>query len=172
LSYSSDLFTARSIVGVINRYPQAHLTREILPLPIGGYKATMAIKPKVKFEPSALTGSAWCVQVTLPHGERINLGHFDAESEATNWIAAHSAKWIKKYRGGRYARVPLTRQSSRDDKVASDVAPSARMTGSAKESTAPYPAREVLQRTSQRQSGGKSEGPSQAPSRPNPVGRS
>ena len=91
-------------------------------MPIGGYKATVATKPKLKFEPSALLAeSAWCVQVTLPHGERINVGRFDAESEATNWIAAHSAKWIKKYRGGRYARAPLTRQSPRDDKVASDV---------------------------------------------------
>jgi hypothetical protein len=127
-SYGSDSFTTRSIAAVIHRYPQADLTREIPPLPIGGYKATVATKPKVKFEPSAfLAESAWCVQVTLPHGERINVGRFDAESEATNWIAAHSAKWIKKYRGGRYARAPLTRQSPRDDKVASDVAPTARV---------------------------------------------
>jgi hypothetical protein len=95
-------------------------------LPIGGYKATVATKPKVKFEPSALLAEpGWCVCVTLPHGQRINIGHFDAESEAANWIAAHSLKWIKKYRGGRYARAPLTRRSPRDDRVVGDVAPSA-----------------------------------------------
>jgi hypothetical protein len=126
-------------------------------LPIGGYKATEMTKPKVKFEPCALLAElAWSIQVTLPHGERINVGRFDAEKEAANWIAAHSAKWIKKYRGGRYVRAPLTRQSPHVDKVAGDDAPIASLRRLAKEPTAPRQARAAPQGTSGHRSRGKS----------------
>ena len=44
----------------------------------------------------------WYVRVTLPHGEQLLMSRFETEVRATEWIATHSATWLKKYRGGRY----------------------------------------------------------------------
>jgi hypothetical protein len=61
-------------------------------------------KLATKFEPIELKAHPlWTVRVTLPHGESVDVGHFEAEARARDWIANKAANWLKKYRGGRYA---------------------------------------------------------------------
>jgi hypothetical protein len=60
--------------------------------------------PETKFEPVELKADpAWCVRVTLPHGEQIQVNRFETEARARDWISNKAADWLKKHRGGRYA---------------------------------------------------------------------
>jgi hypothetical protein len=75
-----------------------------MPANLPHYVAMPRLKPKAKFEPLELKAEpGWCVSVTLPHGERIQVGRFQTEAKARDWIADKAADWLKNYRGGRYA---------------------------------------------------------------------
>ena len=57
------------------------------------------INSKVAFEPIELkVGQGWCVRVTLPQGKQPQLGNFDNEVEAQEWINRRSLAWLKKYK--------------------------------------------------------------------------
>jgi hypothetical protein len=62
-------------------------------------------KPKVEFEPIvAQSGENWAVRATLPSGKKVDLGCFNNEGEAREWIARKSSAWLtlKGCEGGRY----------------------------------------------------------------------
>jgi hypothetical protein len=66
------------------------------------------IKPKVEFEAIELKAKpGWYVLVTLPHGNQPELGNFNTEIEAREWIKRRSPAWLKKYEQGRYAHARL-----------------------------------------------------------------
>jgi hypothetical protein len=51
------------------------------------------------FEPLELdVGLGWCARVTLPQGKQRQLGNFDTELEAQDWIHRRSSAWLRKYR--------------------------------------------------------------------------
>jgi plasmid replication initiation protein len=54
------------------------------------------IKAHVEFEPvETKTGAEWQVRATLPSGKQLNLGSFDTEAEAREWIARKSSAWLQ-----------------------------------------------------------------------------
>ena len=53
------------------------------------------LKTKVEFAPVKKAGSGWCVRVVLPNGKELDLGGFDTEFEAREWIVRKSAAWLK-----------------------------------------------------------------------------
>ena len=54
------------------------------------------VKLKVEFEPVKIkTGAGWCVHVVLPNGKELDIGGFNNEGEAREWIARKSAIWLK-----------------------------------------------------------------------------
>lgn len=54
------------------------------------------VKPYVAFEAVQLKERGeWRIQVTLPSGEQKQLGSFNTEAEAKEWIAVKSAAWLK-----------------------------------------------------------------------------
>ncbi len=53
------------------------------------------VKHKVEFEPVVAKTGGWCVRALLPNGKELNLGGFNSEPEAIEWIARKSLAWLK-----------------------------------------------------------------------------
>jgi len=66
--------------------------------------ATKEPKRKVEFEAvEMMIGRGWYVLVKLPQGPQPQLGGFNSQAEAQDWIARKSAAWLKDYQNGKYA---------------------------------------------------------------------
>jgi len=64
------------------------------------------IKPKVEFEAVRFSvGLGWFVRVTPPDKKQRQLGRFDTELEAREWIRRRSPAWLKKF-----MKAPATRR--------------------------------------------------------------
>ncbi len=61
-------------------------------------------KRKIEFEAvEMMIGRGWYVLVKLPSGPQPQLGGFNSEAEARDWITRKSAVWLKEYQNGKYA---------------------------------------------------------------------
>jgi hypothetical protein len=58
---------------------------------------------KVIFEPvEMMIGRGWYVLVKLPSGPDRQLGGFNTEAEAQEWIKRKSAEWLKSFENGKF----------------------------------------------------------------------
>jgi hypothetical protein len=69
------------------------------------HTAIMATAPrKVEFVPTEMkVGRGWYVKAVLPNAPPLHLGGFKTESEAMEWVARKSKKWLNEYLDGKYA---------------------------------------------------------------------
>jgi hypothetical protein len=57
------------------------------------------IKARAEFQPVRAAGDRqWRVQATFPSGKTIEIGAFDGEQAAREWIALKSAEWLALFR--------------------------------------------------------------------------
>ena len=61
-------------------------------------------KPKIEFRPTEMkSGRGWYVQVVYSDRPPLQLGGFNTEEEAKEWVAKEAAKWLKEHAEDRYA---------------------------------------------------------------------
>jgi hypothetical protein len=64
--------------------------------------AKMIDRPAATFEPVEMkVGNGWYVLATLPRGTPIQLGGFQTEAEAREWIKRKAPAWLKDQESGR-----------------------------------------------------------------------
>ena len=64
----------------------------------------VGVKPKVEFTPVEKKRQEWVVRAVLPTGKELQIGAFNCEAEAREWIERKSAFWLslKGCERGRY----------------------------------------------------------------------
>jgi hypothetical protein len=61
-------------------------------------------KPTIEFRPTEMrSGRGWYVQVVYFDRPPLQLGGFNTEEEAKEWVAKEAAKWLKEHADDRYA---------------------------------------------------------------------
>ena len=61
-------------------------------------------KPKIEFRPTEMkSGRGWYVQVVYSDRPPLQLGGFNTEEEAKEWVAKEAAMWLKEHAEDRYA---------------------------------------------------------------------
>lgn len=59
---------------------------------------------RVTFSPvEMMIGRGWYILVRLPSGRDQQLGGFNTEAEAQDWIQRKSADWLKHFENGKYS---------------------------------------------------------------------